>query len=49
MTLPKALEAMGVVSQINWGQPQSLVAKAVVAAMDTWEVKKKAEEPKEGF
>jgi len=25
------------------------VAKAVAAVMDAWEVKKKAEEPKEGF
>ena len=28
---------------------KSLVAEAVVAVMDTQEVKKKAEEPKEGF
>ena len=28
---------------------KSPVAKAVAAVMDAWEVKKKAEEPKEGF
>jgi len=49
MTLPETSEATVWSVELTENDLKSLVAKAVAAVMYTQEVKKKAEEPNEGF